>query len=123
MNVIPDNDHAAPRRIQQYTSIQTLRGLAALMVVIYHLPVALGVLDLPIPILNSGVDLFFVISGFVMVLSTENRHRDHYDLPSRSSDHGRGKIVFELRHLVLSRTSSTAPKCAAVLGRHASCLA
>ncbi|MES0006476.1 acyltransferase [Mesorhizobium sp. M0062] len=77
MNVIPDNDHAAPRRIQQYTSIQTLRGLAALMVVIYHLPAALGVLDLPIPILNSGVDLFFVISGFVMVLSTENRHRDH----------------------------------------------
>ncbi|MER8549651.1 acyltransferase [Mesorhizobium sp. M0074] len=77
MNIIPQNDHAAPRRIQQYTSIQVLRGLAALMVVIYHLPAALGMLDLRIPVLNSGVDLFFVISGFVMVLSTENRRADH----------------------------------------------
>ncbi|MES0099974.1 acyltransferase [Mesorhizobium sp. M0019] len=77
MNIIPENDHAAPRRVQQYTSIQVLRGLAALMVVVYHLPAALGMLDLRIPILNSGVDLFFVISGFVMVLSTENRRRDH----------------------------------------------
>ncbi|MER8460933.1 acyltransferase, partial [Mesorhizobium sp. M0027] len=77
MNIIPENDHAAPRRVQQYTSVQILRGLAALMVVIYHLPAALGMLDLGIPILNSGVDLFFVISGFVMVLSTENRRRDH----------------------------------------------
>lgn len=77
MNVIPENDHSAPRRVQQYTSIQILRGLAALMVVIYHLPAALGMLELGLPILNSGVDLFFVISGFVMVLSTENRRRDH----------------------------------------------
>lgn len=77
MKIIPQNDHAAPRRIQQYTSIQILRGLAALMVVTYHLPGALGMLDLRIPVLNSGVDLFFVISGFVMVLSTENRRSDH----------------------------------------------
>lgn len=77
MKIIPQNDHAAPRRIQQYTSIQILRGLAALMVVTYHLPAALGMLDLDIPVLNSGVDLFFVISGFVMVLSTENRRPDH----------------------------------------------
>ncbi|MER8954742.1 acyltransferase [Mesorhizobium sp. M0833] len=77
MKIIPQNDHASPRRIQQYTSIQILRGLAALMVVTYHLPAALGMLDLDIPVLNSGVDLFFVISGFVMVLSTENRRPDH----------------------------------------------
>lgn len=77
MKIIPQNDHATPRRIQQYTSIQILRGLAALMVVTYHLPGALGMLDLRIPVLNSGVDLFFVISGFVMVLSTENRRSDH----------------------------------------------
>ncbi|MER9057107.1 acyltransferase [Mesorhizobium sp. M0213] len=77
MNIIPQNDHASPRRIQQYTSVQILRGLAALMVVIFHLPAALGMLDLDIPVLNSGVDLFFIISGFVMVLSTENRRPDH----------------------------------------------
>ena len=46
------------------------------MVVIYHLPSALGLLDLNIPVLSGGVDLFFVISGFVMVLSTQNRRHD-----------------------------------------------
>jgi len=39
----------------------------------YHLPSALDLPGLTVPILNAGVDLFFVISGFVMVHSTRNR--------------------------------------------------
>jgi hypothetical protein len=56
-------------------SIQILRGLAALSVVVAHLSrefeIKLGVPD-PLPtsfilLGNAGVDLFFVISGFIMV--------------------------------------------------------
>lgn len=54
-----------------FASIQTLRGLASLMVVIYHIFGVLGYGNLPI--LNGGVDLFFVISGFVMVVSTQDK--------------------------------------------------
>ena len=61
---------------QQYTSIQILRGFAALMVVFYHMPSALGLNHIDIPVLNSGVDLFFVISGLVMVLSTKDGRHD-----------------------------------------------
>jgi peptidoglycan/LPS O-acetylase OafA/YrhL len=65
-------------------SIQILRGLAALLVVIYHiramevLAIANNGLAEP-PLLNglvtngyAGVDLFFVISGFIMVHVTAN---------------------------------------------------
>lgn len=47
------------------TGIQALRGIAALMVVACHLGVTAGV-SLP-PFLSSGVDIFFVVSGFVMM--------------------------------------------------------
>ncbi|MFM5367969.1 acyltransferase family protein [Aeromonas veronii] len=60
-------------------SIQYLRGVAALLVVFYHLR---GLLSFPIGTIPNlgdflfsqgyiGVDLFFLISGFVIVLSTE----------------------------------------------------
>jgi peptidoglycan/LPS O-acetylase OafA/YrhL len=64
-------------------SIQILRGMAALLVVIYHIRameiLAIGKNDLQeLPLLNgfisngyAGVDLFFVISGFIMVYVTE----------------------------------------------------
>ncbi len=78
MSTFLHKDSAARRPLQQYTSIQVLRGLAALMVVVYHLPAALNVPDLNVPLLNGGVDIFFVISGFVMVLSTESRRPDHF---------------------------------------------
>ena len=60
-------------------SIQILRGMAALLVVIYHIRameiLAIGKNGLQeLPLLNgfisngyAGVDLFFVISGFIMV--------------------------------------------------------
>lgn len=54
---------AQPRKDLQ--GIQYLRGLAALMVVLYHLSGA-SLADN----LMSGVDIFFVISGLIMVHST-----------------------------------------------------
>lgn len=64
-------------------SIQILRGIAALLVVVYHIRamemLAIGNNGLSeLPLLNSfvtngyaGVDLFFVISGFIMVYVTD----------------------------------------------------
>ena len=49
--------------------IQCLRGVAALMVVLHHLQTQLGRLGMPDSewsSLPSGVDIFFVISGFIM---------------------------------------------------------
>ncbi|PIJ48817.1 MULTISPECIES: acyltransferase family protein [unclassified Erwinia] len=61
-------------------SIQILRGLAALSVVIFHyrffLPpgsAARSILDKSFWWGGVGVDLFFVISGFIMVYVTENK--------------------------------------------------
>jgi len=64
-------------------SIQILRGIAALLVVVYHIRamevLAIGKNGLQeLPLLNgfvtngyAGVDLFFVISGFIMVYVTD----------------------------------------------------
>ena len=64
----------APRHA--YQSIQYLRAIAALMVLAYHVGQNVGLLD-DGPVrphwLAAGVDIFFVISGFVMVVSTEAR--------------------------------------------------
>lgn len=58
-------------------SIQALRGIAALMVVIFHLmtPAAINEYTVISKIFSHGyigVDIFFIISGFIMVLSTRN---------------------------------------------------
>jgi exopolysaccharide production protein ExoZ len=63
--------------MQRLTSIQALRAVAALLVVFAHLwpdLIGFGLQDrIPNFILGaSGVDLFFVISGFVMVYSSES---------------------------------------------------
>ena len=75
-SALENNSQKVPGQTQRYTSLQVLRGLAALMVAIFHLPTALGMPELNIPILSGGVDIFFVISGFVMVVSTANAPRD-----------------------------------------------
>lgn len=61
-------------------SIHYLRGLAALMVVFYHLKATLNNVyaqkDLGDILFNSGafgVDLFFIISGFIIFYSTEKK--------------------------------------------------
>ncbi len=57
--------------------IQYLRGLAAILVVIFHVSLQLKGLagEATLDTLQSGVDIFFVISGFVMVLSTDAGRR------------------------------------------------
>lgn len=55
--------------------IQALRGIAALMVVLYHSSqqVTARIGDEPLAWGEFGVDVFFVISGFVMVYAVERR--------------------------------------------------
>jgi exopolysaccharide production protein ExoZ len=66
-----------PDAKQRILSIQYLRACAALMVVFHHARDQFT--DFPAPFRTSagqaGVDLFFVISGFVMVFVTSTRER------------------------------------------------
>lgn len=58
----PGAASAPPRPV--YNTIQYLRGVAALMVVAWH---ALGQMSASGPmILQSGIEVFFIISGFIM---------------------------------------------------------
>lgn len=60
--------------MKEVVGIQVLRGLAAVMVVMFHLapPVAqaYGIGRFPVGLLASGVDVFFVISGYIMWRTT-----------------------------------------------------
>lgn len=66
---LPDVRPSAPRLI---LPIQYLRGVAALMVVWFHSVGQIPAVSAMFPATfgNSGVDLFFVISGFIMVVTT-----------------------------------------------------
>ena len=58
---------------QAIASIQCLRGIAASMVVLHHLQnqtQRLGLPYVPADVLQAGVDIFFVISGFIMWVTT-----------------------------------------------------
>ncbi|WP_099529795.1 acyltransferase family protein [Stenotrophomonas maltophilia] len=73
--------------IESFASIQVLRGIAALAVVLFHLKgfeAAAGASNSLLPSWirfgYSGVDLFFVISGFVMTVIAAGR----YQSPSAS---------------------------------------
>ncbi|HEX7857248.1 MAG TPA: acyltransferase [Sphingobium sp.] len=62
--------HAAPPK--EVVSIQQLRGLAAMLVVLHHASAAAPWLFSPLAnstFGESGVDIFFVISGFIMVVA------------------------------------------------------
>ncbi len=56
--------------------IQYLRGVASLMVVFFHARSYFGVVPDWTRIGSRGVDIFFVISGFIMVYATRNLAND-----------------------------------------------
>ena len=59
-----------------FAAIQSLRGIAALMVVLFHLDYQverLGLASYGVERLTAGVDIFFVISGFIMWVTTASR--------------------------------------------------
>uniref|UniRef100_Q07SL8 Acyltransferase 3 n=1 Tax=Rhodopseudomonas palustris (strain BisA53) TaxID=316055 RepID=Q07SL8_RHOP5 len=57
--------------LMNYRSIQYMRGIAATAVVIKHASHPGGRIEW---LLDGGVDLFFIISGFVMFVSTQGRN-------------------------------------------------
>src|SRR5436309_14005676 len=63
-------------------SIQVLRALAVYLVVLVHLLALVALADGPKEIFyfgNAGVDLFFVISGLIMVFTTSRRESRPWD--------------------------------------------
>jgi peptidoglycan/LPS O-acetylase OafA/YrhL len=68
---------AAPREIR---SLNTLRGLAALMVAAFHAPMLFGV-QAWLPHAYLAVDLFFVLSGFVMAHAYGGRIAEGLSFP------------------------------------------
>ena len=70
----PGSKAAAPPR--HLSNIQILRGIAAVMVLVYHIGNELSDRGFPVAVPDAvgagsaGVDIFFVVSGFIMVHST-----------------------------------------------------
>jgi exopolysaccharide production protein ExoZ len=76
------NDLARKRKPVEILGIQYFRAIAALFVVGYHISKQMYHLygQPTLDTLQSGVDIFFVISGFVMILSTDaGRNTSPYD--------------------------------------------
>lgn len=74
-----------PARDHDLVAIQCLRGIAAMMVVVYHCFPQLGRMGYQgskFTALSAGVDIFFIISGFIMLYST-----------SRSPERGGGAFL------------------------------
>lgn len=64
--------HLVPSKNHRFAFLDALRGLAALLIVLHHAPEFLGRL-LPNYSTFLAVDLFLVLSGFVIAFSYENR--------------------------------------------------
>lgn len=56
----------------RFEELDALRGLAAIMVVFFHFTMGRNQADLGFKLGTTGVDLFFIISGFVILLSLEH---------------------------------------------------
>ena len=59
-----------PRK--RFEELDALRGLAAMMVVLFHYTMGKSQADLGFKLGTTGVDLFFIISGFVILLSLDH---------------------------------------------------
>lgn len=57
---------------KRFQELDALRGLAAIMVVLFHFTKGRNEADLGFKLGTTGVDLFFIISGFVILLSLEH---------------------------------------------------
>jgi exopolysaccharide production protein ExoZ len=72
-------DLSKPTRLSEierggsFQSIQALRGIAAVMVTIFHAGLRFDQSEMTFRIGNAGVDIFFIISGFVMWTVTARR--------------------------------------------------
>jgi exopolysaccharide production protein ExoZ len=75
-NVVPTPLIEEPRRVSRpitYQSIQALRGIAAILVAIFHAGLRYDDTQGTFRVGNAGVDIFFVISGFVIWTVTSRR--------------------------------------------------
>jgi peptidoglycan/LPS O-acetylase OafA/YrhL len=63
---------SGPRPAGEIRSLNSIRGVAALMVALFHAPLLLGVSGI-LPHAYLAVDLFFVLSGFVMLHAYDAR--------------------------------------------------
>jgi peptidoglycan/LPS O-acetylase OafA/YrhL len=57
---------------KRFEELDVLRGLAAVMVVVFHFTMGRNQADLGFKLGTTGVYLFFIISGFVILLSLEH---------------------------------------------------
>jgi peptidoglycan/LPS O-acetylase OafA/YrhL len=69
--------HTASSKQHRFHLLDAIRGIAALLVVAYHAPPDFGRL-MPFRSGFLAVDLFFVLSGFVIALSYERRLREGF---------------------------------------------
>ncbi|AMO24404.1 hypothetical protein UC35_18125 [Ramlibacter tataouinensis] len=80
---MPQSIHAGSPQTDSWVAIQILRGLAAFAVVLHHVPQYLAArAEAPPYVLESGaagVDVFFVISGFVMHAATVGKDTQALD--------------------------------------------
>lgn len=57
---------------ERYKALDSLRGIAALMIVLFHFTMLKPQSEYGFKLMTTGVDLFFIISGFVIFLSINN---------------------------------------------------
>jgi exopolysaccharide production protein ExoZ len=75
-------NHSYKKNVANIESIQIMRGIAAVLVVLLHISIkgdqyGNGALD-GFSIGGAGVDLFFIISGYIMCISTAGKHFNFY---------------------------------------------
>lgn len=60
------------KKLERYQELDALRGIAALLVVFFHLTMSVEDNSSFLKLGVTGVDLFFIISGFVIFMSLQN---------------------------------------------------